>query len=137
MGGAEHVEADGVVVADGCDDGVGDGLSGDEVEVGGVGDGAAWVDGDVAAVVACLSVDDGDVHGDGGDAGVGDLGDVVEVEDEWGAGAVEFADGVTTSGVHHPHRCDRNETRLCCHCSNLGGPGLCRRRGHDRHPDTE
>ena len=58
----EHVEAHRAVSAQRCDDGVGDGLSGDEVEVGGVGDGAAWVDGDVAAVVACLSVDDGDVH---------------------------------------------------------------------------
>ena len=62
MGFAVHVEAHFAVGADGCDDGVGDDLSADEVEVAGVGSGAAWVHGDVAAFVGCFGVDGGDVE---------------------------------------------------------------------------
>ena len=57
------VEADVAGWIDGCDDGVGDDLTADEVEVRSVGSsGSARVHGEVAAFVADFGVDDGDVQ---------------------------------------------------------------------------
>ena len=105
MGFAVDVEADLAVGRHGCDDGVGDGLSGDEVQVRRVGSGAAGVDGDVAAVVVGFAVDDGDVEGDGGDAAGGDAGGAEHGEFAWCCGAVERADlGARRSRVEQAGR---------------------------------
>ena len=62
VGFAVYVEAHFAGGTDGGDDGVGDDLVAGEVEVAGVGSGAAWVHGDVATFVGCFGVDGGDVE---------------------------------------------------------------------------
>ena len=66
MGFAVDVDTDVAVGVDGDDDCVGDGLVGDEVEVGNIGlAGGAGVDLEISTFVADLSVDSGDVERNG------------------------------------------------------------------------
>ena len=127
MGCAVNVDTDVAVGIDGNDDCVGDGLVGDEVEVGNIGlAGGAGVDLEVSAFVADLGVDGGDVERNGSDSGGGDVAGASDFEcegcsatdtvtDFCGAGVADVGTGVGDSRRSHSseHRRDV-DTRTNC-----------------------
>ena len=111
MGLPVAVEADVAVTVDGCDHGVGDDLSGDEVEVGGVGSPRRTrVHGEESAFIADLGIDRGDVQNNRVDSRRRQTALAVHVEDHGVGGSGAVTDLAGGTRVDDPRRRQRHET---------------------------